>query len=242
MRPSKRQPDEMRAVTLERGVARHAEGSCRVRFGDTEVFCTASLEERVPPWLRGNGKGWVTAEYGMLPRATSERTRREATAGHQSGRTQEIQRLIGRSLRAAVDLGKLGRRSLWVDCDVLAADGGTRTTAITGAYLALQLAVERLIKSGKLEKSPLLAPIAATSVGVFEGKPILDLCYLEDKDAAVDMNVVMNARGRFIEIQAAGEEATFSPKEMNALVALARKGLRDLFAFQKKAWAKRPKK
>ena len=243
-RPDSRKPNQLRPLSYEWDIAPNALGSILLRCGRTEVICSVSVEESVPKWMdyQKVPGGWLTAEYSMLPYSTLDRKPRDISKGKLDGRSQEIQRLIGRSLRAAIDLEKLGRRSLWIDCDVLAADGGTRTTAITGAYLALQLAVERLIKSGKLEKSPLMAPIAATSVGVFEKKPVLDLCYLEDKDAAVDMNVIMNARGRFIEIQAAGEEATFSPKELNALLALARKGIRDLFVFQKKAWARRPKK
>ncbi len=184
MRPSKRQPDEMRAVTLERGVARHAEGSCRVRFGDTEVFCTASLEERVPAWLRGGGRGWVTAEYGMLPRATTERTRREATQGHQSGRTQEIQRLIGRSLRAVTDLAVLGERQISIDCDVIQADGGTRTAAITGSWVALRDCIEWMRAREMVGPSVLKDHVAAVSAGIFRGAPVLDLDYAEDSRSA----------------------------------------------------------
>ncbi len=235
MRPSKRQPDEMRAVTLERGVARHAEGSCRVRFGDTEVFCTASLEERVPPWLRGNGKGWVTAEYGMLPRATSERTRREATAGHQSGRTQEIQRLIGRSLRAVTDLVALGERQISIDCDVIQADGGTRTAAITGSWVALRDCIEWMRAREMVGAAVLKGHVAAVSAGIFRGTPVLDLDYAEDSEAHTDANFVMTGTGGIVEIQGTAEGEPFSEEEFGRLLALAKSGIGRLVELQKLA-------
>src|SRR5580698_3865319 len=206
MRHSGRAKDQMRAVTLVKGVAKHAEGSCLVKFGDTHVLVTASLEEKAPPFLKGSGKGWVTAEYGMLPRSTHERMRREAAQGKQSGRTQEIQRLIGRSLRAVVDLSVLGERQIVIDCDVLQADGGTRTAAITGAYIAMSAAVRQLVKFGALKKSPIRDFVAATSVGVVGGVGLLDLCYQEDSQAEVDMNVVMTGAGKFVELQATAEK------------------------------------
>ena len=222
MRPSKRASDQMRPVTLERGVARYAEGSCLVSFGETKVLCTASLEERGPPWLRGSGKGWVTAEYGMLPRATNTRMRREVKDGP-SGRTQEIQRLIGRSLRAGVDLVALGERQISIDCDVIQADGGTRCAAITGGWVALRLAVNRLLKAGAIQRDPLAAPVAAVSVGLYAGQPVLDLDYPEDSEAGVDANVVMTGE-RLIEVQMSAEGATFSREQMTALLDLAAQG------------------
>jgi len=235
MRPSKRQPDEMRAVTLERGVARHAEGSCRVRFGDTEVFCTASLEERVPAWLRGNGKGWVTAEYGMLPRATTERTRREATQGHQSGRTQEIQRLIGRSLRVVTDLVALGERQISIDCDVIQADGGTRTAAITGSWVALRDCLEWMRAREMVGASVLKDHVAAVSAGIFRGSPVLDLDYAEDSEAHTDANFVMTGSGGIVEIQGTAEGEPFSEEEFARLLGLAKSGIGRLVELQKLA-------
>ena len=235
MRPSKRALDELRAVTLERGIAKHAEGSCLVRFGDTHVLCTASLADQVPGWLRGGGKGWVTAEYGMLPRATHERTRREATVGHQGGRTLEIQRLIGRSLRAVVDLKALGERQITIDCDVLQADGGTRTAAITGAFVAAHDAVSWLIAGGKLSATPIRDFVAAISVGVVQGRLLLDLDYNEDSACDTDMNVVMTGAGGFVELQGTAEGAAFSQAEMDGLLGLAGQGIRDLVSAQRRA-------
>ena len=227
----------MRAVTLEAGIVKHAEGSCLVKFGDTHVLCTASLENQAPPFLRGSGRGWVTAEYGMLPRATSERTRREAAAGKQSGRTQEIQRLIGRSLRCVFDLSALGERTISLDCDVLQADGGTRTAAITGAFVAAHDAVAWLVAQGKLARSPIRDFVAAVSVGIVDGTPLLDLEYTEDSACDTDMNVVMTAAGGFVELQGTAEGATFSRAEMDALLALAGKGIGELVAAQRRALA-----
>src|SRR5712675_2010713 len=201
MRPSRRAPDELRAVSLERGVVKYAEGSCMVKFGDTHVLVTATLEERLPPWLKGQGRGWVTAEYGMLPRATLERTRREAAAGKQGGRTVEIQRLIGRSLRAAIDLEALGPRQITVDCDVIQADGGTRTAAITGGWVALALATRRLRQADKIKKDPIRIGVAAISAGIIDGEARVDLPYVEDSNAEVDCNFVMTDKGGFVEIQ-----------------------------------------
>ena len=235
MRPSKRAPDELRAVSLERQVARYAEGSCLVKFGETHVLCTASLEEKAPPWLRGSGKGWVTAEYSMLPRATATRTRREVTSGKPSGRTQEIQRLIGRSMRAVFDLKKLGERTIHLDCDVLQADGGTRTASITGAFVAAQDAVTHLIATGKLTASPITQGVAAISVGMLGPLALLDLEYTEDSACDTDMNVVMTADGNFVEVQGTAEGAPFSRDQMNALLALAEKGIGELIAMQQVA-------
>jgi ribonuclease PH len=235
MRPSKRQPEEMRAVTLERGVARYAEGSCRVRFGNTEVWCTASLEERVPPWLRGGGKGWITAEYGMLPRATSERTRREATQGYQSGRSQEIQRLIGRSLRAVADLAALGERQVSIDCDVIQADGGTRTAAITGAWVALRDCIEWMRARDMITSPVVKDHVAAVSAGIFRGEPVLDLDYAEDSEAHTDANFVMTGSGGIVEIQGTAEGQPFSEEEFARLLGLARKGIGHLVELQKLA-------
>ena len=233
MRPSRRAPDELRPVTLERGVVKYAEGSCLVKFGDTHVLVTATLEDRLPPWLKGQGRGWVTAEYGMLPRATLERTRREASAGKQSGRTVEIQRLIGRSLRTIIDLEALGERQITVDCDVLQADGGTRTASITGAFVALALSMERLVAAGILKASPLIDTVAATSVGIVDDRALLDLAYEEDSRAEVDMNVVMTGGGHFVEIQATAEGRPFSGSEMQDLLALAAAGIRRLSEAQR---------
>jgi ribonuclease PH len=228
-RPSGRQPDQMREVRIERGYTKHAEGSVLVAFGDTRVLCTASIEERVPTFLRGKGEGWVTAEYGMLPRSTHSRMGREAAQGRQGGRTLEIQRLIGRSLRACVDRGALGERTITLDCDVLQADGGTRTAAITGAYVALVDACRTL----KLPRSPVLGAVAAVSVGLYRGVPVLDLDYAEDSDCDTDMNVVMNDGGGFIEVQGTAEGHAFRRAEMDAMLALAEKGIAELVAAQR---------
>ncbi|MFP4406080.1 ribonuclease PH, partial [Rhodosalinus sp.] len=221
MRPSGRDLSEMRPVSIETGVTKHAEGSCMIRMGDTHVLCTASLEERVPPFLKGGGQGWVTAEYGMLPRATTTRMRREASVGKQGGRTVEIQRLIGRSLRAGIDRQALGERQITVDCDVIQADGGTRCAAITGGWVALRLAVNRLLKTGDLISDPLGAPVAAVSCGIYAGQPVLDLDYPEDSEAGADGNFVMTGDGRLIEVQMSAEGATFSRDQMTRLLDLA---------------------
>ena len=235
MRPSGRAPDAMRAVTIERNVAMKAEGSCLIAFGNTKVLCTASVETSLPGWLRGKGQGWVTAEYGMLPRATGTRTRREATAGKQSGRTQEIQRLIGRSLRAVVDLTALGESQITLDCDVLEADGGTRTASITGAYIALADAIKWL-EERKLTKGPVLKDsVAAISCGIYRGSPVLDLDYLEDVEAETDANFVMTGSGKFVEIQGTAEGAPFDREELEALMNLAGKGISELTLLQQAA-------
>jgi ribonuclease PH len=233
MRPSKRAADELRAVTLERGIAKHAEGSCLVRFGDTHVLCTASLAEQVPGWLRGGGKGWVTAEYGMLPRATHERTRREATLGHQGGRTLEIQRLIGRSLRAVVDLKALGEKQITVDCDVLQADGGTRTAAITGAWVALHDALAWMRARSMAAENVLSDHVAAVSCGIVNGEPVLDLDYAEDSSAETDANFVMTGKGGIVEIQGTAEGAPFDEADFSRLLQLARTGIARLVDLQK---------
>src|SRR5881296_4387355 len=235
MRPSGRAPEAMRPVSLEPSAAKYAEGSCLARFGDTHVLCTASVEERVPPFLRNTGKGWVTAEYGMLPRATHTRTDREAARGRQSGRTQEIQRLIGRSLRAVTDLEKLGERTVKLDCDVIQADGGTRTASVTGAFVALHDAVGTLLQRGVLAQSPIRDFVAAASVGLVGGVAILDLDYAEDSDCETDMNVVMTGSGGFVEVQGTAEGAPFSAAQMDALLALAMQGITELIAKQKAA-------
>ncbi|MEY4681672.1 MAG: ribonuclease PH [Alphaproteobacteria bacterium] len=235
MRPSGRSADQLRDVRLEPGFSRHAEGSCLARFGDTHVLCTASVEEKVPPFLRNSGKGWITAEYGMLPRSTHTRTDREAARGKQSGRTLEIQRLIGRSLRACVDLGALGERQVKIDCDVLQADGGTRTAAITGAWVALHQAVARMRKAGQLARSPLVGQVAAVSCGIFAGVPVLDLDYDEDSKADADANFVLASDGRIIEVQGTAEGAPFSQEDFLALMALARDGIGRLMALQRAA-------
>ena len=237
IRPSSRAPDQLRTVTMQRHFTRHAEGSVLVSFGDTRVLCTASVEERVPPWLRGKGQGWVTAEYGMLPRATSERNQREAARGGQGGRTMEIQRLIGRSLRACVDRTALGERVITLDCDVLQADGGTRTAAITGAYVALVDAVNFLMAKKLITRNPLFGAVAAVSVGIYRGMPVLDLDYAEDSDCDTDMNVVMNDGGGFIEVQGTAEGHAFRREEMDAMLALAQKGTFELIALQRAALA-----
>ena len=237
MRPSGRKPDELRAVSFTRGFTRHAEGSCLVRFGDTHVLCTASLEERVPPWLKGGGKGWVTAEYGMLPRATHDRTRREAASGKQSGRTQEIQRLVGRSLRAVVDLPALGERQITLDCDVLQADGGTRTAAITGSWVALFDCLKWMEQRSMFKTWPLKDHVAAISCGIHNGTPVLDLDYPEDSSAGTDANFVMTGSGGIVEIQGTAEGEPFSEATLGELLALAKKGIGELVAKQKEAIA-----
>jgi ribonuclease PH len=233
MRPSKRQPDELRRVSIERAVSKHAEGSCLIKFGDTHVLCTASLEERVPPWLKGQGRGWVTAEYGMLPRATSERTRREVTVGHASGRTQEIQRLIGRALRAIVDLTQLGERQISIDCDVLQADGGTRTAAITGAWVALHDCIQWMKLRDMVKDTALRDQVAAVSCGIYKGTPLLDLDYAEDSAAEADSNFVMTGAGGIVEVQGTAETVAFSQESFDQLMVLAKKGIGELVALQK---------
>lgn len=233
MRPSGRQPDEMRSIHFTRRYTKHAEGSVLVESGDTKVLCTASVEERLPGWLRGKGQGWVTAEYGMLPRSTGSRMGREAARGKQGGRTMEIQRLIGRSLRAAVDLKALGEHSIMIDCDVIQADGGTRTASITGGYVALVDAVRHLIAEKKISKDPMRTAIASVSVGIFEGTPVLDLDYDEDCNAETDMNVVMENSGNFIEVQGTAEGHPYSMSELQAMLALAEKGIGELLAHQR---------
>ena len=235
MRPSGRKPDQLRPVSFERGFTKHAEGSCLVRFGDTHVLCTASLEERVPPWLKGGGKGWVTAEYGMLPRATGERTRREAAAGKQSGRTQEIQRLVGRSLRAVVDLMALGERQITLDCDVLQADGGTRTAAITGSWVALHDCLLWMQARAMFKSFPMKDHVAAISCGIHGGTPVLDLDYAEDSSAGTDANFVMTGQGGIVEIQGTAEGEPFSEAQLLDLLNLARKGAGELVLLQKQA-------
>lgn len=237
MRPSSRAPHEMRPVSFEPGIAKHAEGSCLVRFGDTHVLCTASLEERIPPWLKGRGEGWVTAEYGMLPRSTHDRMRREASAGKQSGRTQEIQRLIGRSLRAVVDLRSLGERQITVDCDVIQADGGTRTASITGGWVALHQCIQWM-KARDMISAPVLKDhVAAISCGIYNGTPVVDLDYAEDSAADTDANFVMTGSGGICEIQGTAEGEPFTDEEFSSLLALARKAVADLVEAQKKAIA-----
>ncbi|REC57759.1 ribonuclease PH [Rhodosalinus sediminis] len=237
MRPSGRDLSEMRPVSIETGITKHAEGACMIRVGDTHVLCTASVEERVPPFLKGGGQGWVTAEYGMLPRATTTRMRREASAGKQGGRTVEIQRLIGRSLRAGVDRQALGERQITVDCDVIQADGGTRCAAITGGWVALRLAVNRLLKAGDLTSDPLGEPVAAVSCGIYAGQPVVDLDYPEDSEAGVDGNFVMTGDGRLIEVQMSAEGQTFSRDQMTRLLDLAGDGVAQLAEAQRAAAA-----
>ncbi|MDO4642985.1 MAG: ribonuclease PH [Cardiobacteriaceae bacterium] len=235
MRASHRLPDQLRPVSIERGVNKYAEGSALIRFGDTHVLCTASVEEKVPPFLRGKQQGWVTAEYAMLPRATQERTVREAARGKQQGRTIEIQRLIGRSLRAVVDMSALGERVITIDCDVLQADGGTRTAAISGGFVALADAVRTLIHRGRLKQNPLHGQLAAVSVGIYRGIPILDLEYAEDSEAETDMNIVMNDGGAFIEIQGTAEGHAFRHEDMQTMLVLADKGIQEIMQVQKQA-------
>ncbi|MCM3565099.1 ribonuclease PH [Hydrogenophaga intermedia] len=236
-RPGQRAADALRPVRITRGYTMHAEGSVLIEFGNTKVLCTASVEEKVPPHKRGSGEGWVTAEYGMLPRATHTRSDREAAKGKQSGRTQEIQRLIGRSLRAVFDLKALGERTISLDCDVIQADGGTRTAGITGAFVAAQDAVNRLIADGKITASPIKDHVAAISVGILGGSPLLDLEYVEDSACDTDMNVVMTGAGHYVEVQGTAEGAAFTRREMDALLALAEKGIAELVALQKAALA-----
>jgi ribonuclease PH len=237
VRSAGRAANQLRPVRITRGFTIHAEGSVLIEFGATRVLCTASVEEKVPPHKRGSGEGWVTAEYGMLPRATHTRSDREAARGKQSGRTQEIQRLIGRSLRAVFDLAALGERTIHLDCDVLQADGGTRTAAITGAFVAAQDAVNRLLADGKLSKTPILAPVAAISVGIVQGTPLLDLEYTVDSACDTDMNVVMTGAGHFVEVQGTAEGVAFTRTELNALLGLAEQGIGELMALQQKALA-----
>lgn len=233
MRPSKRKPDELRRVSIERAVSMHAEGSCLIKFGNTHVLCTASLEERVPPWLKGQGRGWVTAEYGMLPRATTDRTRREASTGHQSGRSQEIQRLIGRALRAIVDLPKLGERQITVDCDVIQADGGTRTAAITGSWVALYDCIQWMKVRDMVKDGVLRDQVAAISCGLYQGAPVLDLDYAEDSSADADANFVMTGAGGIVEVQGTAETLPFSQESFDQLMALAKKGIGELVSLQR---------
>ncbi len=235
MRPSNRQPDEMRAVRITRNYTKHAEGSVLIEFGDTKVICTASVEERVPGFLRGKGQGWVTAEYGMLPRSTGSRMRREASSGKQGGRTMEIQRLIGRALRAGIDLEVLGENTISLDCDVIQADGGTRTASITGAWVALNDAIQHLLDKKTIDRNPLHHQIASVSVGIYNGTPVLDLDYAEDSNAETDMNVVMNSDNGFIEVQGTAEGHPYSRDELNSMLALAEKGITELFAVQQEA-------
>ncbi|UOA25383.1 ribonuclease PH [Pseudosulfitobacter sp. DSM 107133] len=237
MRPSGRKLDEMRAVSIETGFTKHAEGSALIKIGHTHVLCTATIEDRVPPFIKGSGLGWVTAEYGMLPRATNTRMRREAAMGKQGGRTVEIQRLIGRSLRAGVDRSALGERQITIDCDVLQADGGTRCASITGGWVALKLAVNKLMKAGDIVSDPLVDPVAAVSCGIYAGQPVLDLDYPEDSEAGVDGNFILTGTGRLIEIQMSAEGQTFSRDQMNQLMDLAEKGVSELVAAQKAATA-----
>jgi ribonuclease PH len=235
MRPSRRQPDELRAVSLERAVVKYAEGSCFVKFGDTHVLVTATLEDRLPPWLKGQGRGWITAEYGMLPRATSERTRREAAAGKQSGRTVEIQRLIGRSLRSIVDLPTLGERQITIDCDVIQADGGTRTAAITGAWVALHDCLAWMKARDMLKANPLRDHVAAISCGICQDTVVLDLDYAEDSEADTDANFVMTGAGHIVEVQGTAEKTPFTEEQFLGLLALAKKGVAKLVDLQKMA-------
>lgn len=235
MRPSGRKLDEMRSITIETNVMRHAEGSCLIKVGDTHVLCSATIEDKAPPFLRNTGLGWVTAEYGMLPRATNSRTRREAALGKQAGRTQEIQRLIGRALRAGVDRSALGERQIVIDCDVIQADGGTRCASITGGWVALRLAVNKLLKAGTIKSDPIIDHIAAVSCGIYAGQSLLDLDYPEDSAAGTDGNFVMTGRGRLIEVQMSAEGASFNRTEMNELLDLAERGVADLVAAQKAA-------
>ncbi len=239
-RPSGRQPNQLREVRITRNFTCHAEGSVLVEMGNTKVICTASVDTSVPPFLRGKGQGWVTAEYGMLPRSTGSRMPREAAKGKQSGRTQEIQRLIGRSLRAAVDMTKLGENTVQIDCDVIQADGGTRTASITGAYVALADAIAGMLEAGTIKDNPIIQQIAAISVGVYQGQPVLDLDYAEDSTAETDMNVVMGSNGGFIEVQGTAEAAPFARTELNGMLDLAEQGIAELFEMQTSALVKNP--
>ncbi len=234
-RPDGRDPAELRTVTIETGYLKYADGSALVSVGDTRVLCAASVDDKVPPWMRGRGTGWITAEYAMLPRATSERTQRESSKGKIGGRTHEIQRIIGRALRAVVDLAKLGERTLWIDCDVLQADGGTRTTSITGAYIALALALRKSFDPADPQKWPLRGMIAATSVGIVDGTLVVDLPYAEDSKAEVDMNVAMTDAGGFVEIQGTAEGAPFTREQLSGMLDLAEGGIRELFTYQRAA-------
>ena len=233
MRPSGRKLDEVRNVSIETNITMHAEGSCIIKMGDTHVICTATVEDRVPPFIKGSGMGWVTAEYGMLPRSTGSRMRREAASGKQGGRTVEIQRLIGRSLRAGVDRLALGERQITIDCDVIQADGGTRCASITGGWLALRLAIDKLLDSGTLSTDPLISPVSAISCGIYAGQPVLDLDYSEDSEAGVDGNFIMLESGNIIETQISAEGATYTRDELNSLINLAEKGTSELFDIQK---------
>ncbi|PLA74508.1 ribonuclease PH [Hydrogenovibrio sp. SC-1] len=233
MRPSGRALDQLRQIQFTKHFTKHAEGSVLVEFGDTKVICNATVEEKVPPFLRGKSQGWITAEYGMLPRSTDNRMRREASAGKQGARTVEIQRLIGRSLRAAVDLTALGERTVLVDCDVIQADGGTRTASITGGFVAISLAIQKLLEKGLLNTTPILHGVGSVSVGIYQGHPVLDLDYAEDSNAETDMNLVMTEKGEFIEVQGTAEAAPFSMMEMNAMLALGQKGIAELISIQK---------
>ncbi|MBI2457970.1 MAG: ribonuclease PH [candidate division NC10 bacterium] len=239
MRPDGRRRDEMRPVTIQRDFLRHAEGSVLITVGETRVICTASVEDRVPQFLRETGQGWVTAEYGMLPRSTKTRTPREASAGRPSGRTFEIQRLVGRSLRGVTDLAALGERTIWIDCDVIQADGGTRTAAITGAFIALADALHTLRENGRIASLPLKDFVAATSIGLVEGEVVLDLCYAEDSIADVDMNIVMTGAGKYIEIQGTAEESPFDRSQLESMLQLAGTGIRELIAIQRKLLGER---
>lgn len=239
MRPDGREPNQMRPVTITRDFLRHAEGSVLIEVGETKVVCTASVEDRVPPFLRDTGQGWVTAEYGMLPRSTKTRTQRDATSGRPSGRTFEIQRLVGRSLRGVTDLAALGPRTIWIDCDVIQADGGTRTAGITGAYVALADALQYLRKNNLISGLPLKDFVAATSVGVVEGQVVLDLCYAEDSVADVDMNVVMTGGGKYVEVQGTAEDTPFDRTALDAMLQVASAGIRDLIALQRRLLVER---
>ncbi|UYN94877.1 MAG: ribonuclease PH [Enhydrobacter sp.] len=238
MRPSGRAPDQLRPISLDPGFSRYAEGSCLVRFGETHVLCTASVDEKVPPWMRNTSRGWVTAEYGMLPRSTHTRTDREASRGKQSGRTQEIQRLIGRSMRAVVSLPAMGERQINIDCDVLQADGGTRTASITGAWVALHFAFERLIKDGKISANPITGQVAAVSCGLWQGTPVLDLDYAEDSTAHADANFVLTGSGGIVEVQGTAEQEPFSEPQFVELMELAKKGVAELTRLQRQAIGK----
>jgi len=235
MRPSDRAADELRPINITRHYIKHADGSALIECGDTRVICTASVENSVPGFLRGKGSGWVTAEYGMLPRSTGKRMRREASTGRQGGRTMEIQRLIGRALRASIDTAKLGERTITVDCDVIQADGGTRTASISGAWVALSDAIQGLIDAGDLTQNPIECQVAAISVGIYQGMPVLDLDYVEDSTADTDMNIVMNSHGGFIEVQGTAEAAAFTDQELNAMMVLARTGITRIFEIQQSA-------